>query len=132
MGFDRRDRARDQRANASRHRVVRRSSMSAPKGDELAMLAIYADESCLGNGREGSNPGAAAGVIEYVHPHSKRLTRWDYWISEPSTTNNRMALRSVIEAFRGISRKGSKFRVRFTTDSQYLVKGMNEWVPGWM
>ena len=31
-----------------------------------AMLAIYADESCLGNGREGSNPGGAAGVIEYV------------------------------------------------------------------
>ena len=31
------------------------------------LLAIYADESCLGNGREGSNPGGAAGVIEYVH-----------------------------------------------------------------
>ena len=32
----------------------------------LPMLAIYADESCLGNGREGSNPGGAAGVIETV------------------------------------------------------------------
>jgi ribonuclease HI len=42
-----------------------------------------------------------------------------------------MALRSVIEAFRGISRKGSKFRVVFTSDSQYLVKGMTEWVHGW-
>jgi ribonuclease HI len=96
------------------------------------LLAIYADESCLGNGREGSNPGAAAGVIEYVHPESGNLTRWDYWVSEPATTNNRMALRSVIEAFRGISRKGSRFQVTFTSDSQYLVKGMNEWVYSWI
>ncbi len=100
--------------------------------DELPMLAIFADESCLGNGREGSNPGGAAGIIEYVHPDSGNLTRWDYWVSEPGTTNNRMALRSVIEAFRGISRKGVKFRVTFTSDSQYLVKGMSEWVFGWM
>jgi ribonuclease HI len=97
-----------------------------------AMLAIYADESCLGNGREGSNPGGAAGVMEYVHPDSGNLTRWDYWVSEPGTTNNRMALRSVIEAFRAISRKGVQFRVTFTSDSQYLVKGMSDWVFGWM
>ena len=96
------------------------------------MLAIYADESCLGNGREGSNPGAAAGVIEYVNPDSGNLTRWDYWVSEPATTNNRMALRSVIDAFRGISKKGVRFRVTFTSDSQYLIKGMSEWVFGWM
>jgi ribonuclease HI len=98
----------------------------------LPLLAIYADESCLGNGREGSNPGAAAGVIEYVHRDSGNLTRWDYWVSEPATTNNRMALRSVIEAFTGISRKGSKFQVTFTSDSQYLVKGMKEWVYSWI
>lgn len=104
----------------------------APEPRRHPMLAIYADESCLGNGREGSNPGGAAGVIEYVHPGSGNLTRWDYWVSEPATTNNRMALRSVIEAFRGISRKGVKFRVTFTSDSQYLVKGMSEWVFGWM
>jgi ribonuclease HI len=98
----------------------------------LPMLAIYADESCLGNGREGSNPGGAAGVIEYKSVETGNITRWDYWISEPGTTNNRMALRSVIEAFRGISRKGSHFRVAFTSDSQYLIKGMSEWVFGWM
>jgi ribonuclease HI len=95
------------------------------------MLAIFADESCLGNGREGSNPGGAAGVVEYWNPATERLTRSDYWVSEPATTNNRMALRSVIEAFRAISRKGTRFRVVFTTDSQYLVKGMTEWVHGW-
>lgn len=99
---------------------------------ELPLLAIYADESCLGNGREGSNPGGAAGVIEYVHPESGNLGRWDYWISEPATTNNRMALRSAIEGLRGISRKGVRFRVTFTSDSLYLVKGLREWVFGWM
>ncbi|HTE44376.1 MAG TPA: ribonuclease H [Gemmatimonadaceae bacterium] len=104
----------------------------APTRPEFPMLAIYADESCLGNGREGNNPGGAAGVIEYVHPETGNLARWDYWISEPSTTNNRMALRSAIEAFRGISKKGVRFRVTFTSDSQYLVKGMKEWVFGWM
>ena len=96
----------------------------------LRPIAIFADESCLGNGREGSNPGGAAGVIEYVSP-SGRLSRHDYWVSEPATTNNRMALRSAIEALRGISRKGARFRVSFTSDSQYLVKGMSEWVRGW-
>jgi ribonuclease HI len=98
---------------------------------ELPLVAIYADESCLGNGREGANPGGAAGVIEHVNPATERLTRWDYWIAEPATTNNRMALRSAIEAFRVISRRGGRFRVLFTSDSQYLVKGMTEWVYGW-
>jgi ribonuclease HI len=99
--------------------------------DELPLVAVYADESCLGNGREGDNPGGAAGVIEHLNAATERLTRWDYWISEPGTTNNRMALRSAIEAFRVIGRKGGRFRVLFTSDSQYLVKGMTEWVHGW-
>jgi ribonuclease HI len=99
---------------------------------DLPLIAIYADESCLGNGREGSNPGGAAGVIEYLNPALDRLSRFDYWASEPGTTNNRMALRSVIDAFQIISRKGARFRVIFVSDSQYLVKGMREWVHGWM
>jgi ribonuclease HI len=98
----------------------------------LPLIAIYADESCLGNGRDGDNPGGAAGVIEYWNPATERLSRYDYWISEPATTNNRMALRSAIEAFQIVSRKGSRFRVLFTSDSQYLVKGMSEWLHGWM
>ncbi len=105
--------------------------MTSPAVDELPLVAIYADESCLGNGREGENPGGAAGVIEHVNLATERLTRWDYWISEPGTTNNRMALRSAIEAFKVIGRKGGRFRVVFTSDSQYLVKGMTEWVHGW-
>jgi len=98
----------------------------------LPLVAVFADESCLGNGREGSNPGGAAGVIEYFNPATERLSRFDYWVSEPGTTNNRMALRSAIEALRVLSRKGSHFRIAFTSDSQYLVKGMSEWVYGWI
>lgn len=99
---------------------------------EPALVAVYADESCLGNGREGSNPGGAAGLIEWVHPASGELRRWDYWISEPVTTNNRMALRSVIEAFHELGKRGRPFRVVFTSDSKYIVEGMSLWVPGWI
>jgi ribonuclease HI len=99
---------------------------------DLPLLAIYADESCLGNGRQGSNPGAAGGLIEYASRATDRIVRHDYWVSEPATTNNRMALRSVIEAFRLVSRKGGRFRVVFTSDSKYLIDGMNEWVHNWI
>jgi ribonuclease HI len=98
---------------------------------DIPLIAIYADESCLGNGRDGDNPGGAAGVVELMKSGGA-LSRWDYWSSERATTNNRMALRSVIDAFTLISRKGKRFRVSFTSDSQYLVKGMSDWVPGWM
>ena len=96
------------------------------------IVAIFADESCLGNGREGSNPGGAGGVIELMDPVTGKLTRFDYWISEPATTNNRMALRSVIEAFRELSGMDKPFRVVFTSDSKYIVEGMRSWVAGWI
>jgi ribonuclease HI len=100
--------------------------------EPLLLVAIYADESCLGNGREGSNPGGAAGVIEYQPAVGAPLVRFDYWISEAATTNNRMALRSAIEALRIVSRNGGPLRVLFTSDSQYLVTGMKEWVYSWI
>ncbi len=101
------------------------------KASEIPFVAIYADESCLGNGREGSNPGGAGGLIEYAHDASGTIVRRDYWISEPGTTNNRMALRSVIEAFGGLNAKGNVFDAVFTSDSKYLISGMTEWVHGW-
>jgi ribonuclease HI len=97
---------------------------------ELPAVSVFADESCLGNGRDGQNPGGAAGLIEYP-TRGAGTVRLDYWISEPGTTNNRMALRSGIEAMRILSRKGRRLEVHFTSDSQYLVKGMSEWVRGW-
>jgi ribonuclease HI len=96
------------------------------------IVAVYADESCLGNGKAGATPGGAGGLVEWRHPRTAEILRWDYWIGEPDTTNNRMALRSVIEAFRGLSRKGHLFSVVFTSDSKYIVDGMTQWVPSWM
>lgn len=94
------------------------------------LVAVYADESCLGNGREGENPGGAGVLVEYQRPDGA-LVRRDLWVSEPATTNNRMALRSVIEAFRALGQKGSRFDVAFTTDSRYIVDGMTQWVHDW-
>lgn len=101
--------------------------------NSLPFVFVFADESCLGNGREGQNPGGAAGLIEYPlrGESGKPMVRLDYWLSEPAATNNRMALRSAIEAMRILSRKGNRLRVQFTSDSQYLVKGMSEWIRGW-
>lgn len=96
-----------------------------------ALVAIYADESCLGNGREGQNPGGVGVLLEFRQRETEPLVRRDLWISEPATTNNRMALRSVIESMTALSRKGRRFRVSFTTDSRYIVDGMTAWVHDW-
>lgn len=90
-------------------------------------VMIHADESCLGNQFvERANPGGAAGLVEFWT--GEAWTRRDYWVSEPDTTNNRMALRSAIEGLRGLRRP---CRIRFVSDSQYLVRGMREWLPRW-
>jgi ribonuclease HI len=94
------------------------------------LVAIYADESCLGNGKDGDNPGGAGVLIEYERPGGG-LVRRDLWVSSPATTNNRMALHSVSEAMRALGAKGGRFRVCFTTDSRYIVDGMTSWVHGW-
>ena len=74
---------------------------------DAPLVAIYADESCLGNGREGENPGGAGVLVEYRRDGGALLRR-DLWVSEPATTNNRMALRSVIESFTALGRKGKQ------------------------
>lgn len=92
------------------------------------LLYIYADESCLGvQFTDRDSPGGAAGLIEYWK--EDRWVRRDYWVSEPATTNNRMALRSGIE---GLELLREPCRVVFVSDSQYLVRGMTEWLPGWV
>ncbi|MBA2515527.1 MAG: hypothetical protein H0V26_14565, partial [Solirubrobacterales bacterium] len=53
---------------------------------EPALVAIYADESCLGNGRDGDNPGGAGGLVEMADPGTGHLQRWDYWVAERATT----------------------------------------------
>jgi len=95
--------------------------------ESLPLVQIHADESCLGNQFQGrANPGGAAGLVEFWDGDG--WVRRDYWISDNDTTNNRMALQSAIEGLRVLKRP---CRVRFVSDSQYLVRGMKEWIHGW-
>jgi ribonuclease HI len=89
---------------------------------------VYADESCLGNQfMDRDSAGGGGGLVQLWR--DGEWARRDYWISEPATTNNRMALRSAIEPLRALK---TPCDVIFTSDSQYLVRGMNEWVAGWI
>jgi ribonuclease HI len=90
---------------------------------------VHLDESCLGNGREGENPGGASGLIEIRS--GKRVRRRDFYIYSPRTTNNQMALRGAITALRLLAGKGNRMRVLMVSDSEYLVKGVRQWAPGW-
>ncbi len=96
-------------------------------GRNRPFVHIHADESCLGNQfRERDRPGGAAALLQYWT--GDEWERRDIWTSDPSTTNNRMALTSAILPL-GALRESC--RVRFVSDSQYLVKGAAEWMPGW-
>ncbi len=90
---------------------------------------MHLDESCLGNGREGENPGGAGGLIEARS--GRRIQRRDFYTALPATTNNRMALLGATTALRLLAAKGNRLRVLMVSDSEYLVKGMREWVSGW-
>ena len=94
------------------------------------IAVLHLDESCLGNGREGRTPGGAGGLIEVRA--GGRVHRRDFFISAPDTTNNRMALAGAIAALQLLAGKGRRLRVLVVSDSEYLVKGMREWVPGWI
>jgi ribonuclease HI len=91
---------------------------------------LHLDESCLGNGREGQNPGGGGGLIE-ARSGNGRIQRRDIYISSPATTNNRMALASAVASLQLLAKKGARLKVLIVSDSQYLVKGIREWVPGW-
>ncbi|MGH7506056.1 MAG: ribonuclease H family protein [Longimicrobiales bacterium] len=91
------------------------------------LVYIYADESCLGiQFKDRDSPGGGAGLVEYWRGGA--WVRRDYWLCEPATTNNRMALRG---ATAGLQAMRQPCRVIFTSDSQYLVRGMREWIVGW-
>lgn len=93
------------------------------------IAVVHLDESCLGNGREGANPGGAGGLIEVRT--SRGIERRDVLVGDPDTTNNRMALAGAIAVLELLWRKETKFRALFVSDSEYLVKGIREWAPGW-
>src|SRR3970282_991366 len=81
-------------------------------------VTIYSDGSCLGNpGR-----GGWAAVVQEDGAESVLS------VTEVNSTNNRMELTAALKALEAIS--GSS-QVDFYTDSQYLRRGITEWLPGW-
>ncbi len=95
-----------------------------------ARAVVHLDESCLGNGRLGASPGGAGGLIETRTPRG--LVRRDFYLHAPDTTNNRMALAGGIGVLQLLAGKEMRLRVVVISDSEYLVKGVREWLPGWI
>lgn len=86
----------------------------------LPVVQLFTDGACSGN----PGPGGWAFVLR--HPASgKEIERAG---AEPMTTNNRMELTAVIE---GLSQLSKPTRVELTSDSQYVLKGLEEWLAGW-
>jgi len=81
-------------------------------------INIYTDGACKGN----PGPGGWGAVLE-CDGEEKEL-----YGGERSTTNNRMELTAVIEALAALKRP---CRIVLHTDSQYVQKGITEWLRGW-
>jgi len=83
------------------------------------IVEIFTDGACSGN----PGPGGYGAILRYGR-ETKEISG-----CQPQTTNNRMEMMAVIEALRLIKRP-SKIIVR--TDSNYVIKGMTEWIFGWV
>lgn len=82
------------------------------------VVEIWTDGACKGN------PGRGGwGALLRQGRHEKEL-----YGGEAQTTNNRMELKGVIEALKALKRP---CQVVVHTDSQYVQKGMGEWLPNW-
>jgi ribonuclease HI len=82
------------------------------------IVEIFCDGACSGN----PGPGGYGAILRY----GGRVKELNGGASD--TTNNRMEMTAAIEALGQLKRP---CRVLITTDSQYLVKGMTEWIEGW-
>jgi ribonuclease HI len=90
------------------------------KGSEnMKIVEIFADGACSGN----PGPGGYGAILKYGD-HIKEISG-----CENDTTNNRMELMSVIAAFRLLKKSCT---IKVVSDSAYVVKGMTEWMPGWI
>jgi len=85
----------------------------------LKQIYLFSDGSALGN----PGPGGYGTIIRYKN-FEKELTG-----GEAHTTNNRMELLGVIEGLRALT---EPCIVEITSDSSYVVKGINEWLEGWI
>ena len=81
-------------------------------------IDIFSDGACKGN----PGPGGWGAVLRFSD-HEKEI-----YGCELLTTNNRMEMMAVIEA---LGQLPGPSRVRVFTDSQYVQKGISEWLPGW-
>ncbi|HEX8986754.1 MAG TPA: ribonuclease HI [Rhodocyclaceae bacterium] len=82
------------------------------------IVDIYTDGACSGN------PGPGGwGAILRTEGKEKEI-----FGGEPETTNNRMEMTAVIEALGALKRP---VKARVHTDSQYVMKGITEWIQGW-
>lgn len=82
------------------------------------MIEIFTDGACSGN----PGPGGWGAILR------KGETEKELFGGELLTTNNRMEMMAVIEALRAL--KGP-VQARVHTDSQYVQKGISEWIHGW-
>jgi ribonuclease HI len=81
-------------------------------------IKIYTDGACKGN------PGVGGwGALLIAGKHEKEL-----FGGEKETTNNRMELMAVIQALGALKRP---CQIDLHTDSQYVLKGITEWMDGW-
>ncbi len=95
----------------------------------LPIAVVHLDESCLGNGKPGDNPGGAGGLVEIRT--AAGIQRREFFLHAPATTNNRMALAGAIAALQLLGQKGNRLCLLIISDSEYLVKGVREWAPAW-
>ena len=79
---------------------------------------IWTDGACSGN----PGPGGWGAVLVW------RGQEREISGGEPETTNNRMELMAAIEALQLLQRQTG---VRLHTDSQYVMKGLTQWIHGW-
>ena len=84
----------------------------------MSVVEIYTDGACRGN----PGPGGWAATLQSGE-HLRELSG-----AEAETTNNRMELTAVIRALEALKRP---VRARVHTDSEYVRKGITEWLASW-
>ena len=84
----------------------------------MKIVELFTDGACRGN----PGPGGWGVLLRYQEKER------ELWGGEPETTNNRMELQAAIEGLRALS---EPCRVNLTTDSQYVRKGITEWISAW-
>ena len=87
-------------------------------------VVIYADGACKGN----PGPGGWGAVLCFHDGAKSAMHEKELFGGEPATTNNRMELTAAIRALEALKRP---CRVRFFTDSRYVIQGITEWIAGW-